>query len=78
MIHGTKQRRTGWSDEESVEPPPFGDTGECPLPCSRLVDRALLGDLHANGLTIMLITHAPAVAARGGRTLSIRDGRGTE
>lgn len=39
---------------------------------------ALLEDLHASGLTIMLITHDPTVAARGGRTLDIRDGRVTE
>ncbi|RRD49966.1 ABC transporter ATP-binding protein [Arachnia propionica] len=39
---------------------------------------ALLEDLHSSGLTIMLITHDPTVAARGGRTLDIRDGRVTE
>jgi putative ABC transport system ATP-binding protein len=35
----------------------------------------LLDELHAEGLTIVVITHDPAVAARTGRTLAIRDGR---
>ncbi|MEV0180618.1 ABC transporter ATP-binding protein [Streptomyces sp. NPDC050625] len=34
----------------------------------------LLEELHAEGLTVVLITHDPEVAARGGRTVSIRDG----
>lgn len=38
----------------------------------------LIDDLHADGLTILLITHDPAVAARAGRTLTIRDGRLTD
>lgn len=39
---------------------------------------ALIERLHGKGLTIMLITHDPAVAERGQRTLHIRDGRVTE
>ncbi|MER6394508.1 ABC transporter ATP-binding protein [Kitasatospora sp. NPDC059973] len=35
---------------------------------------ALLDDLHAQGLTLLLITHDPQVAARGRRTVAIRDG----
>ncbi|WP_406199921.1 ABC transporter ATP-binding protein [Kitasatospora sp. NBC_01560] len=35
---------------------------------------ALLDDLHAQGLTILLITHDPQVADRGRRTVAIRDG----
>ncbi len=35
---------------------------------------ALLGDLHASGRTIVLITHEADVAAVAGRTLRIRDG----
>ncbi|MFB8352380.1 ABC transporter ATP-binding protein [Streptomyces niveus] len=35
---------------------------------------ALLDDLHSEGMTIVVITHDPSVAGRGGRTLSIRDG----
>lgn len=35
---------------------------------------ALLDDLHAQGLTVLLITHDPQVAARGRRTVAIRDG----
>ncbi|MER6268617.1 ABC transporter ATP-binding protein [Streptomyces sp900105755] len=38
----------------------------------------LLEELHAEGLTVVLITHDPEVAARGGRTVSIRDGMLTE
>ncbi|MFE9855272.1 ABC transporter ATP-binding protein [Streptomyces sp. NPDC005780] len=34
----------------------------------------LLDELHAEGMTILLITHDPEVAARGARTVSIRDG----
>ncbi|MEU6866109.1 ABC transporter ATP-binding protein [Streptomyces sp. NPDC046876] len=36
---------------------------------------ALLDELHAAGMTVLVITHDPAVAARGRRTLAIRDGR---
>ncbi|MEW2413409.1 ABC transporter ATP-binding protein [Streptomyces sp. NPDC046866] len=36
---------------------------------------ALLDELHAVGMTVLVITHDPAVAARGRRTLSLRDGR---
>ncbi|MCX5177123.1 ABC transporter ATP-binding protein [Streptomyces virginiae] len=39
---------------------------------------ALIDQLHADGITIVLITHDPQVAARGQRTLSIRDGILTE
>lgn len=35
---------------------------------------ALLDELHARGLTVLLITHDPQVAARGRRTVAIRDG----
>ncbi|MEV4616612.1 ABC transporter ATP-binding protein [Kitasatospora sp. NPDC049258] len=35
---------------------------------------ALLDTLHAGGLTIVLITHDQQVAARAGRTITIRDG----
>ncbi|MFJ3793987.1 ABC transporter ATP-binding protein [Kitasatospora sp. NPDC090091] len=34
----------------------------------------LLEELHTAGMTVMLITHDPAVAARGTRGLTIRDG----
>ena len=34
--------------------------------------------LHADGMTIILITHNPEVAERGDRKLSIRDGQLTE
>ncbi|MET7286907.1 ABC transporter ATP-binding protein [Streptomyces sp. NPDC005573] len=34
----------------------------------------LLDELHADGMTILLITHDLEVAARGGRTVAIRDG----
>ncbi|MEU2234447.1 MULTISPECIES: ABC transporter ATP-binding protein [Streptomyces] len=34
----------------------------------------LLDELHADGMTILLITHDPEVAARGARTVVIRDG----
>ena len=34
----------------------------------------LLDDLHAAGLTIVVITHDEAVARRGQRTVTIRDG----
>ncbi|WP_327678222.1 ABC transporter ATP-binding protein [Kitasatospora sp. NBC_00458] len=35
---------------------------------------ALLDELHGQGLTVLLITHDPQVAARGRRTVAIRDG----
>ncbi|WP_328969051.1 ABC transporter ATP-binding protein [Streptomyces sp. NBC_00239] len=35
----------------------------------------LLDGLHAAGMTVLVITHDPEVAARGGRTVTIRDGR---
>jgi putative ABC transport system ATP-binding protein len=35
---------------------------------------ALLSRLHADGLTIVLVTHNPALAARARRTLHLRDG----
>ncbi|MFJ6757511.1 MULTISPECIES: ABC transporter ATP-binding protein [unclassified Streptomyces] len=38
----------------------------------------LLDQLHADGATIVAITHDPQVAARGQRTVSIRDGRLTD
>ncbi|WP_328944335.1 ABC transporter ATP-binding protein [Streptomyces sp. NBC_00250] len=34
----------------------------------------LLGELHADGMTVLVITHDQAVAACGDRTLTIRDG----
>lgn len=34
----------------------------------------LLDELHADGMTVLVITHDPEVAARGGRTVRIRDG----
>ena len=37
----------------------------------------LLDELHAQGLTIVLVTHDEAVAARAGRTIVMRDGRVT-
>ncbi|MFI8102211.1 ABC transporter ATP-binding protein [Streptomyces sp. NPDC086023] len=36
---------------------------------------ALLDELHAAGLTLLVITHDREVAARAGRTLTIRDGQ---
>ncbi len=35
----------------------------------------LLGELHAEGLTIVLVTHDPAVAAHADRLITVRDGR---
>ncbi len=35
----------------------------------------LLEQLHAEGLTVVVITHDPAVAERSGRIITIRDGR---
>ncbi|MFC8200186.1 ABC transporter ATP-binding protein [Streptomyces sp. NPDC057298] len=34
----------------------------------------LLDELHQDGITLLVITHAPDVAARGRRTITIRDG----
>ncbi|GAA2260665.1 ABC transporter ATP-binding protein [Streptomyces atrovirens] len=34
----------------------------------------LLDDLHASGMTLVVITHDPVVAARAARTITIRDG----
>ncbi|MEU8503705.1 ABC transporter ATP-binding protein [Streptomyces brevispora] len=34
----------------------------------------LLDELHDDGMTVLMITHDPGVAARGGRTVTIRDG----
>ena len=36
---------------------------------------ALLGELHAEGLTIILVTHDPTVAAHADRLVTVRDGR---
>ncbi|MFJ9769462.1 ABC transporter ATP-binding protein [Streptomyces erythrochromogenes] len=35
---------------------------------------ALLDELHADGMTVLVITHDQEVAAHGGRTVAIRDG----
>ena len=35
----------------------------------------LLGELHAEGLTIVLVTHDPTVAAQAERLVTVRDGR---
>src|SRR4029079_16604465 len=35
----------------------------------------LLGELHHEGLTIMLVTHDPTVAAHADRLITVRDGR---
>jgi putative ABC transport system ATP-binding protein len=35
----------------------------------------LLGELHDEGLTIMLVTHDPTVAAHADRLITVRDGR---
>jgi putative ABC transport system ATP-binding protein len=35
----------------------------------------LLGELHAEGLTIILVTHDPTVAAHADRLVTVRDGR---
>ncbi|MGW0799190.1 ABC transporter ATP-binding protein [Streptomyces sp. NPDC002692] len=39
---------------------------------------ALLDELHRDGMTLVVITHDPGVAARGERTVAIRDGVLTE
>jgi putative ABC transport system ATP-binding protein len=36
---------------------------------------ALLGELHVEGLTIILVTHDPTVAAHADRLVTVRDGR---
>ncbi len=36
---------------------------------------ALLAELHAGGLTIVIVTHNPAVAAAAGRSIVLRDGK---
>jgi putative ABC transport system ATP-binding protein len=35
----------------------------------------LLSELHAEGLTLVLVTHDPSVAARADRLITVRDGR---
>ena len=35
----------------------------------------LLGDLHRNGLTLILVTHDQAIGATAGRRIEVRDGR---
>jgi putative ABC transport system ATP-binding protein len=35
----------------------------------------LLGDLHRRGITLVVVTHEPAVAARAARRVEMRDGR---
>jgi len=35
----------------------------------------LLGDLHRRGITLVVVTHEPAVAARAQRRVEVRDGR---
>ena len=35
---------------------------------------ALIDELHADGFTVLVVTHDPGVAARGGRAVVIRDG----
>ncbi len=39
----------------------------------RILD--LLGGLHGRGMTLVVVTHEPAVAARAGRRVEMRDGR---
>jgi putative ABC transport system ATP-binding protein len=39
---------------------------------------AIMDELHGEGLTIVVITHDPTVAARAGRNLQIRDGQLSE
>ncbi len=36
---------------------------------------AMLGELHAEGLSIILVTHDPAIAAHADRLITVRDGR---
>ena len=54
-----------WADE------PTGNLDSASA--AALVD--LLAELNAGGLTLMLVTHDAAVAARAGRRISMRDGR---
>jgi macrolide transport system ATP-binding/permease protein len=35
----------------------------------------LLGELHEEGLSIILVTHDPTVAAHADRLITVRDGR---
>jgi putative ABC transport system ATP-binding protein len=49
-------------------------TGELDEATGEAIAR-LLGRLHADGLTIVLVTHNPALAAQARRTLHLRDGR---
>jgi putative ABC transport system ATP-binding protein len=49
-------------------------TGELDETTGEAIAR-LLSRLHADGLTIVLVTHNPALAARARRTLHLRDGR---
>jgi macrolide transport system ATP-binding/permease protein len=35
----------------------------------------LLGELHEEGLTIILVTHDPTIAAHADRLITVRDGR---
>ncbi len=39
----------------------------------RILD--LLAELHGRGITLVVVTHEPAVAARAGRRIEVRDGR---
>lgn len=39
---------------------------------------SLLDDLHAEGRTILMVTHDPGIALRAGRTIVVRDGRVVE
>ena len=39
---------------------------------------ALLRQLHASGQTVIMVTHAPEVAAAAGRIVRMRDGRTEE
>ncbi|WP_460340611.1 ABC transporter ATP-binding protein [Actinoallomurus acanthiterrae] len=39
---------------------------------------SLIDDLHGDGFTVVVVTHDPGVAARGGRTVIIRDGALTD
>jgi predicted ABC-type transport system involved in lysophospholipase L1 biosynthesis ATPase subunit len=35
----------------------------------------LLAELHAEGVTVVLVTHDPTVGARADRMITVRDGR---
>ncbi|MEO6463572.1 MAG: ATP-binding cassette domain-containing protein, partial [Candidatus Eisenbacteria bacterium] len=52
-------------------------TGELDEATGRAI-AALLGRLSADGVTIVLVTHNPALAAQARRTLHLRDGRVVE